>query len=803
MLSSEVNKSSLGGNKQKKYIDVETINAEEYDNIEVLYETYKYMGMTADKNMALKCIPGYLTFYNIVCYKLSNTLYIKKKDAELFKNFVMNFDKEKYFTRNEVAKLLEMRKSCVHNYDGKLYTKYKYGGELYYRKEEIQYFIDLKKQTRTSEEIRDLFNFTTSKSIIFAVNTLKSRGNKNVDIISQEKHPFGLNNLVKGYEDVIKYFQYNYDLKHIEIDYDKFVYKIKDIETHKCKAPETLKELKEFAKERYNVYKQTDVVVNSHVRIYRFLNQNIIKEINKYNEEEFKELYFKFKAKIDFRKIDNNEIVLFIRFCKAKYRGSKLPDMIYQEVRKKSKHEVSIEDEYSTEEWYALAKIIFEATENQDKIKLAIRCRTLSVTWAYIALHFISPWRKEDIQNLPHPNLKLLGFDGGYEFFEYIKNGGSFTKEMGEIICLDVTRKINGVGKTSGKNGQPLRFILSESMFKPIGLLLCLCEAHKETIKKKDANRRQIITRHCEEYKYCYQLFGEKYKALLGEQSFSNTKATNIYLKLLEQEGSKQSPALGLYLPSVMRPHKAQMGDPSSTTADIYLTHSYNNKDNDINNITLATMERGFMASTHYKLLFALNTNFKDAELETQTNLIKSLSLTPTQIHLMSKSIMKKQSEIDEFVKLLIACGRDKIKGILINMLDGNAPSKHHHANCLLRATLYKEDNYISLNEGSTDICEMKQSTTCFGCPFLISEKYFLLEIAEKIKETIDYFNYAVHYRDKKRYGCLLQVLRNIIADAVKILGKGKVKNYITDDILNSLAFVEKKVNNLKEIGVN
>ena len=201
-------------------IDVETINTEEYINIQELYETYKSMGICSHYGNVIvsnTIIPGYLGYHNIMCYRLNDMVYVKKEDADLFKNFVKTFDKKTYIVRGEVANLLEISVTSVCVYDRRLLTPYKYASNIYYKKEEIQYFIDLKKQTKTSNEIKEIFGWCKGDNIVRAIHILKAKGNKNVNLIPAENHPFGSCNLIKGYEDIIKYFEdkNNLNAKHL------------------------------------------------------------------------------------------------------------------------------------------------------------------------------------------------------------------------------------------------------------------------------------------------------------------------------------------------------------------------------------------------------------------------------------------------------------------------------------------------------------------------------------------------------------------------------------------------------------
>ena len=791
----------------KKIANVEIHNAEEYEKIDVLYDTVVSTGVKlANKSRAIERIPAYLACHNIMCCRFSGILYVKKEDIEVFKTFVKNFKKDNYYSKDEAAKVLGLTRPNIAYYDRTLLTPYKYGGGLYYRKEEINYFKNLKNETKTAIELKDMFGYASVTPICNAVNILKSRGNKNVDLIPFEMHMFGFTYLIKGYEDVVEYLQSKKDIKEMDSYNDKFIYKVNNIKTLDCKGILTLEDLKLFAKEKHDRLKETSSFSESsyhcHVRLYDFFNKRLKKPLHKYNEEEFKKLCAELRASKDICGYDEIELGYFVQYCKAKYRDSKLPNTKSKQVIKKKADKENREEDYTTEQWIAFAHMVYKSTEEQDKIKLAVKTKEIAMTWAYIAFHFVASWRKNDICNIPFPDLELLGFNHGKMFLEYIKNEGIFTEKMGEIICFDILNKVSGFNEVAFKNEQPLKFVISKSWLRPIGLLLALCEAHRQTPKYSTENVEQLIGVNCCRFSNCHKLFGEEYVNIMGKRNFSNLAATRIMLKFYEKKGLETNIALSQLLPAAARSHKPKFkGGASPTTADFYLANAYNNKDNDINNITFAMVEREFMSFAGYQLLFALNPEFKHERLDKQTSMIKSLSLTPTQVHSMSMTVIKRQSEIDEFMKDLISLPKSEIKGIIMIMMNGKAPSKHHCANCLLRAALYNKKDRI-FDGGITDICVMKQSSTCFGCDYLIGEKYFLIEIVAEIKKIIKCFKNSTYDRDKKRYGEFLKVLHNIVVEATYILGRDKVGTYITEEISNIFTLVLEESISLKEMGV-
>lgn len=793
--------------KESNITDVDTLNTEEYINIKELRDAYASMGFKDTRpSNAARCLPSYLSFHKIMCYRLNDVLYVKKEDAEFFIAFIRNFDRNHYYTREEVANEFGVKKDTIRFFDRGHLTPYKYAGVFYYKKEEVDYFKNLRQETMRFIELRKYLG-VRKRTLKRVINILKSNGNKNVDLLRPDKHILGNDYLVKGFKDIIEYIQAKNDFKEMDSYYDKFLYKTKDMDIRNCKGASTLKELKVFAKEKYDGLKDgpyLSQLCNSHAKLYGFLNEKLKKPLHEYNKKEFIELCNELKSMESLTKMADSQMGYFAQYIRNKHRKSKLPTIKLELINNNKKKKTSTEssnNDYSTEQWTALARLVVESTNHANKIKLAAKSRAIAGTWLYVALHFVVSWRRGNICDILHPDLTLLGFNTGKEFLEYMKNGGIFTESMGEIICLNVMGKINGIGEVATKNEEPLKFVISESWLRPIGLLLALCEAHRQTPTSKRSNTEQLIAfRNCSKFTNLYRLFGEEYKAIHGEKEFSNLAATRIMSKLYEKKGLEVSVALSQLLPAAARSHKPNFRSGAARTmSDYYLTYAYNNKDNDVNNITIAMVDRGFMSSAAYKLLFTLNPGFKYFKLDEQTDMIKKLALTPTQVHSMSMTVMKKQSEIDNLMKELISSPKSRIKEVLINMLDGKAPSKHHCANCLLRAALYKKTN-TAFDSGITDVCVMKQSTTCFGCDFLIGEKYFLLEVAAKIKEIIGYFNNSTYYRDKKRYVQFLKTLSIIVAESASILGFEKVSNYITKEIASDLTLALKENATLKGI---
>ena len=373
-----------------------------------------------------------------------------------------------------------------------------------------------------------------------------------------------------------------------------------------------------------------------------------------------------------------------------------------------------------------------------------------------------------------------------------MKNGGTFTKSMGEAICDNVRMKIKGYGQASKKNGEKLVLIIGNSMVFYIGILLALCEAHRQSTKHKNAITTQLITRYATRIKQHRKLFGKEYDEIFKGQTFGNICASATQLKKIQDSGD----LMGLYRASVLRGHKVAYGKISNTTANVYVAHAYNSEDKNVRRITLSLFERGVCSAAPYMLLCHLDKNFAELDCEDQTDQMNDLGLSALDVETLSETVLKQKSIVNDIFHQMI---KSESKEIMINALNlistGQPVSKHQFSRCFLKALLYSgatlKDKKI-LNG-----CLYPEAGTCFGCDYLIAEKYFLHELNDKMMEILLEAKGITSHRDIQRYSKIIKTLKNILKQAFIILGSDVVKALIdTEKLINQLKLTEKYIEN-------
>ncbi|MDU2828823.1 MAG: hypothetical protein E7C01_16435, partial [Clostridium perfringens] len=205
--------------------------------------------------------------------------------------------------------------------------------------------------------------------------------------------------------------------------------------------------------------------------IYMVITAKLIKEIYDLNSQEVEELMryaesYSQQTARELRLVYNHIVI-----------AKNMPKKVLPISRKKTKEVPA----YKLEMYFhVLAKLMTKLCD-ETFINSLVGDRTLSSLVLYIYTHYISVWRRTDIiLDLPKPNLKLIGFDSGEVFIEWLKLGNYFTEAMGKIICEDVQEKIYMYRTTANKNGGDLLLYVSEYMYSTYGLLLAICEANRQ-----------------------------------------------------------------------------------------------------------------------------------------------------------------------------------------------------------------------------------------------------------------------------------------------------------------------------------
>ena len=196
-----------------------------------------------------------------------------------------------------------------------------------------------------------------------------------------------------------------------------------------------------------------------------------------------------------------------------------------------------------------------------------------------------------------------------------------------------------------------------------------------------------------------------------------------------------------------------------------------------------------------------LDNNFYKIDYQEQTKMIQKLGLAPYEVESMSRTLLTKQREVSILIDKMIQSDKSLIKPTLLTLLFGDAHSKHHFVKCLFRAISkhYSKDVLEStlFSSEQDDKCILPESETCFGCPFLIAEKWFLLELSERIWITVQKIRSARTEREKLKYNALLKIQKRILCEATLILGKDRINAYVSQALRRDLTVLEQDLNKM------
>lgn len=762
-------------------------NAYDLNDICAIYNKYimklRCRKIDMSRKKLISSIKIYFKALNINYTETEDNLYISEEDGKRLMEFFTNFNLKDYYTIQQVSSdsLLNMKNNTARNLNP--FTKgVPYRGRTYYKKSIIDYFAKMRKETINASKVKDMFGWSYINPLKVAVSECIQQG-MDVELIAPEKHPFGGIYLLRGYEQVIEHIKLKNELLNCSDRYEEFKIRIRSIRTNN-NAPNTLELFHSFIIKRFEKNK-TSYLPKNYAEIYKILVTILNKELDKYSKEEM-ELFIE---KISLKGVSEEEFYYFLNYYNKQKKKSLLPTMKYNKSHKRKK--ISGSNSFTRKQWDKFAVLVFGSISKREMIFKAYNSRKMAMCWLYFALHFVTALRKKDMMNLPKPRLELIGFQEGTTFLTYLKNDGVFTDGMGETICKDIQFQMRAYGKDSSKNGIILPFIVGESLVKPVGLLLAICEAHRQTVNTKFKTWKLIggIVTHRETH---LELFGDEYIKIFGEVTFGNLKATNTTALEISEEGGANS----VFLFSVLRGHASIPGKPSATSANIYMTHGYENSDAELGRISFNMLERGIFSSAPYIFLEKLNSGFVKLDYEKQTAMIKQLGLSPYEIENISKSIIEEEVRVRSLFNKILKMENTHIREMLEKISLGKAHSKHHYAQCLLRAMTISDINEILLldTEGRLQehVCIMEESSNCIGCPFIIFEKLFLIELSTRLEEILYKLSNVRFERDKQRLLNLLVILKNILKEAVVVLGKEKVSIYVSNNLLVQLSKIEK-----------
>lgn len=506
--------------------------------------------------------------------------------------------------------------------------------------------------------------------------------------------------------------------------------------------------------------------------LYIYLSEGMHKEIEDLTNEEL-ELLINY---IGERK--PSLVAEFKKFYNFTMKNINKSDKVLPSVRKKTKEIPG----YELELYFSVIAEIMNKLCNKEFIDTLIDDWSLSSLTLYIYTHYISVWRRADIvEEIPKPNLKLIGFDNGESFKKWLKEGNTFTENMGKIICKDIETKIYAFRETASKNKSELLLYVSEYMHYTYGLLLCICEANRQTNTNVKSDTTVLIAKGAVKTVRQRELLPKilnKQSISALEGSFENRRANKSFESYVAKKSEEWNIGVGYIMASIFRGHKLN----ESLISEV--TKTYINKD--VNESSVRAFNMGVLSGVKYRLLEAIGVKITDEDKNLIDNKVSAISLTPYQTELTLKNLSYNSEIIDNFFNLILSEGRDKVKRTLGELLYGKKSyGKHVYTKCLYRAYMSSKQDNIEFTGNYTNPCINANNDGCLGCPFLLAERYFLYELSNKLKEAVSYLENAKSNIDKNiHFNRLLEFYMPLIQEAYNELGMDYVDSIVDVDYM-------------------
>ncbi len=833
-----------------KAIKIEDFDITEYYTVQEAYEIIKECGF--DKPILYYAIQPYI--YNEIIYlKKSDVQYWGNKSKDLIKisdaKKIFNYKKSDWFIEILKKNKIRILVNKEHPY-GREYLMYKedienlkilidkgINFEDYMTISEVRSFLGIKTTYKTIKRFveppvvikkvnyfkkNDIYELRKYITDTIALDDLvkkygdkigrkkivKVLKNNNIKIIYPQEHPFIYGYLVlkKDLDEINNIIEFEIKLDSSGSRRKKFDLLISKI-PEKESIKETLKEFSgEFVVERLNNKQSDDCLYVPLYNTYVLICDILQKNLHEYSDKDIQRFL---SIVFNDERINNNVKIEFLYFCNfsnKKHKRNVLPYKLNQgDLVKKPMEKIS----YSREQILELFGLLYSSLNDREYLNKALDKRKYAMVWLYMYMHYIVFWRTSTMKDIPKPNLKVIGFNSGEEFLSWCKEPTNiFTEDMGVKICASVKIQIDSLEITARKNGQPLIFEYGKLMSRGLGLLLAICEAHRQRLEQAKLQRKdkfyrrhdtdRLITNNLFEINNYKGLFGEKYTNIFGEQVFSNLAMERAFNNYTLDYSEENNNSLGTHILSIMRSHVIDINGISNTTPN-YETRV---KEGTIGDIVAVLEEIGAFGFAKHTLLTICDKEYKAAKLTERNKKIVDLAITPNQAEGLVRVVAKQRQYITNLLTKMIV-NPDIAEIVLKELAYGtNVAGKHEHSRCLLKVLLnlhndeVEEEIYtldLGTNEEIRNNCLMPSANQCFTCPLLIGQIYLLYELNDVINDAINTIKSSNNDFEKLIQSTLIfESYLPILYEAQDVLGNDMVGNYIDlEHICNNLIKLE------------
>ncbi len=445
-----------------------------------------------------------------------------------------------------------------------------------------------------------------------------------------------------------------------------------------------------------------------------FLAYNLTKDLFLYSDSEVEKLVE--VATENLTKLLGNVLIQFIKWLLNKgvtrYRVS-------FEMTKRYTIE-STNGAYELDEYLELMYYLFNEDYiiKNDMLSKAANSKDYADTWLYLGLHFICALRTTDLERLGHPKLTREPL----EVLEAVVDGTWSSSEARRTL-LSITTRLTYLNLTPNKtknasNVTQLKFHVPESCQVLIGTLLAICEAHFQL--QIPYNLESPLIRRIKTYEKITSYMGEEIGNLFLERNFSSRSANKSYLQSVAMladdilEDKSELNIKGYFLAALARSHKGDFNEFAQTTTTYLKDAQFGQLKPEM--VAKELFERGVLSMIPSMLLTIVTRGkYKELSPSQQTQMIKSLDLTPVEIEKTLELSIKADTRSQQALKILVEnkVEPEQLLTICHRIGNGEAFSKQGESMCLLSAL--------------GKLCPYDDRQHCVGCQYELQTKSTLL----------------------------------------------------------------------------
>ena len=375
---------------------------------------------------------------------------------------------------------------------------------------------------------------------------------------------------------------------------------------------------------------------------------------------------------------------------------------------------------YELDEYLELMYYLFNEDYiiKNDMLSKAANSKDYADTWLYLGLHFICALRTTDLERLGHPKLTREPL----EVLEAVVDGTWSSSEARRTL-LSITTRLTYLNLTPNKtknasNVTQLKFHVPESCQVLIGTLLAICEAHFQL--QIPYNLESPLIRRIKTYEKITSYMGEEIGNLFLERNFSSRSANKSYLQSVAMladdilEDKSELNIKGYFLAALARSHKGDFNEFAQTTTTYLKDAQLGQLKPEM--VAKELFERGVLSMIPSMLLTIVTRGkYKELSSSQQTQMIKSLDLTPVEIEKTLELSIKADTRSQQALKILVEnkVEPEQLLTICHRIGNGEAFSKQGESMCLLSAL--------------GKLCPYDDRQHCVGCQYELQTKSTLL----------------------------------------------------------------------------